>query len=159
MHSYLDLLQQGLDVEFDSGEKYSYSAEFLRVHSPAANSSHKSTSGEVKVSKSWFSLSLQIQMPLSNSPNGFLLTTNHCCFLLCFQYWCQVVSGWRHVAIMSVEHVGNYGIRIAFNDLHNTGIYMWNFLHSLGELKFHRMRRYLQALKHQGLSQDPPGKK
>jgi len=53
-------------------------------------------------------------MPLSNSPNGFLLTTNHCCFLLCFQYWCQVVSGWRHVAIMSVEHVGNYGIRLAF---------------------------------------------
>jgi DUF971 family protein len=48
---------------------------------------------------------------------------------------------------------------IAFDDLHNTRIYMWNFLHSLGELKFHRMRRYLQALKHQGLSQDPPGKK
>jgi DUF971 family protein len=105
---------QGLDVEFDNGEKYSYSAEFLRVHSPAANSSRKSASGEVKVSKSWFSLSLQIQMPLSNNPNGFLPTTNHCCFLLCFQYRCQVVSGRRHVAIMSVEPVGNYGIRLAF---------------------------------------------
>jgi myb proto-oncogene protein len=180
-----------LDVEFDNGEKYSYSAEFLRVHSPAANSSRKSASGEVKVSKSRFSLSLQIQMPLSNNPNGFLLTTNHCCFLLCFQHWCQVVSGRRHVAIMSVEPVGNYGIRlafvgkmlvlfdpyviytrdselltllvwenrIAFDDLHNTGIYTWNFLHSLGELKFHRMRQYLQALKHQGLSRDPPRKK
>ncbi len=45
-------------MEFDNGEKYSYSAEFLRVHSPAANSSRKSASGEVKVSKSWFSLSL-----------------------------------------------------------------------------------------------------
>lgn len=109
---------KGLDVEFDNGEKYSYSAEFLRVHSPAANSSRKSASGEVKV-----------------------------------------VSGRRHVAIMSVEPVGNYGIRIAFDDLHNTGIYTWNFLHSLGELKFHRMRQYLQALKHQGLSRDPPRKK
>jgi DUF971 family protein len=109
---------KGLDVEFDNGEKYFYSAEFLRVHSPAANSSRKSASGEVKV-----------------------------------------VSGRRHVAIMSVEPVGNYGIRIAFDDLHNTGIYTWNFLHSLGELKFHRMRQYLQALKDQGLSRDPPRKK
>jgi hypothetical protein len=49
--------------------------------------------------------------------------------------------------------------RIAFDDLHNTGIYTWNFLHSLGELKFHRMRQYLQALKDQGLSRDPPRKK
>jgi hypothetical protein len=47
--------------------------------------------------------------------------------------------------------------RIAFYDLHNIGIYMWNFLHSLSELKFHRMQRYLQALKHQG--RDPPRKK
>ncbi len=71
-------------MEFDNGEKYSYSAEFLRVHSPAANSSRKSASGEVKVSKSWYSLSLQIQMPLSNNPNLFCrqLTTavSYCVF-------------------------------------------------------------------------------
>ncbi len=68
-------------MEFDNGEKYSYSAEFLRVHSPAANSSRKSASGEVKVSKSWFSLSLQIQMPLSNSPNGFFADNEPLLFL------------------------------------------------------------------------------
>ncbi len=71
-------------MEFDNGEKYSYSAEFLRVHSPAANSSCKSASGEVKVSKSWFSLSLQIQMPLSNSPNGFFADNEPLLFLTVF---------------------------------------------------------------------------
>jgi len=34
-------------------------------------------------------------------------------------------------------------------------IYTWDFLHSLGELKFHMMCQYLQALKHGGVSQDP----
>ncbi|KAH9544452.1 hypothetical protein CY35_13G120700, partial [Sphagnum magellanicum] len=118
----------GLDVEFDNGEKYSYSAEFLRVHSPAANSSRKSASGEVK--SQWFFA--------DNEPLLFLTVFS---------------------ILVPVELVGNYGIRIAFDDLHNTGIYTWNFLHSLGELKFHRMRQYLQALKHQGLGRDPPRKK
>ncbi len=45
----LAFLWQPLDVEFDIEKKYSYSAEFLCVHSPAANSNCISVSGEVKV--------------------------------------------------------------------------------------------------------------
>ena len=40
----------------------------------------------------------------------------------------QIVPGRRHVGIMKIEAVGNYAIRIDFDDLHDTGIYSWNYL-------------------------------
>src|SRR5579859_5074497 len=36
-----------------------------------------------------------------------------------------VVHGRAHVGIMSLEAVGNYAVRILFDDLHDTGIYSW----------------------------------
>ena len=45
----------------------------------------------------------------------------------------RIVAGRRHVGIMAVEPVGHYAIRIKFDDLHDTGIYSWRFLHELGE--------------------------
>ncbi|KXZ45704.1 hypothetical protein GPECTOR_51g689 [Gonium pectorale] len=44
----------------------------------------------------------------------------------------RVVSGRRHVGIMSVEAVGNYAIRIHFDDLHSSGIFTWDYLAHLG---------------------------
>ncbi len=43
-----------------------------------------------------------------------------------------VVAGRRHVAIIGVEPVGNYAVRLTFDDLHDTGIYSWAYLHQLG---------------------------
>ena len=44
----------------------------------------------------------------------------------------KLVSGRRHVKIVNVEAVGNYAIRIVFDDGHSTGLYSWAYLHQLG---------------------------
>ena len=66
-----------------------------------------------------------------------------------------LVAGRRHVGIMGVEPVGNYAVRIKFDDLHDTGLYTWNYLYELGSEQETRWRRYLDALEAQGLSRDP----
>ncbi len=44
----------------------------------------------------------------------------------------KTVGGKRNVQIISVDPVGNYAVRIGFDDMHNTGIYAWPFLRELG---------------------------
>ena len=51
--------------------------------------------------------------------------------------------------------MGNYAIRIQFDDLHDTGIYSWDYLYELGEGKEEKWRAYLAALEGRGLSRDP----
>eukprot|EP00882_Tetradesmus_deserticola_P007807 GHRQ01008219.1.p1 GENE.GHRQ01008219.1~~GHRQ01008219.1.p1 ORF type:complete len:159 (+),score=12.95 GHRQ01008219.1:133-609(+) len=67
----------------------------------------------------------------------------------------KVPAGRRHVGMMSLELVGNYAVRINFDDLHNTGLYTWDFLHGLGQGKFSRAKQYIAALREQGASRDP----
>ncbi len=66
-----------------------------------------------------------------------------------------LVSGRAHVGIISLEPVGNYAVRIIFDDLHDTGIYSWNYLHQLGVEHEQRWRAYVQALAGNGLSREP----
>jgi len=66
-----------------------------------------------------------------------------------------LVAGRRHVGIMAVEPVGNYAIRIKFDDLHDTGIFSWDTLYDYGERQDEMWRTYLEALKAKGLSRDP----
>ena len=70
----------------------------------------------------------------------------------------QIVSGRRHVGIIDIEAIGHYAIRIRFDDLHDTGIYSWQYLHELGTDKDRIWREYLDALAARGLSRDPPGR-
>ncbi len=65
------------------------------------------------------------------------------------------VAGRRHVNIMEIEPVGNYAIRLIFDDLHDTGIYSWAYLYELGVEMDTRWNGYLTALEAQGLSRDP----
>jgi DUF971 family protein len=67
----------------------------------------------------------------------------------------RLVAGRRHVGILEVEPVGNYAVRIVFDDLHDTGIYSWSHLYELGVDQERRWRDYLAALAAQGLSRDP----
>ncbi len=67
----------------------------------------------------------------------------------------QVVAGRRHVGIMELEPVGNYAVRIKFDDLHDTGIYSWDYLYRLGRDKDVIWARYLRAIEERGLSRDP----
>jgi DUF971 family protein len=66
-----------------------------------------------------------------------------------------VVPGRRHVGIMDLEPVGNYAVRIMFDDLHSTGMYSWRYLYHLGRNQEQLWAAYLQALEAQGLSRDP----
>ena len=67
----------------------------------------------------------------------------------------QIVSGRRHVGIIKVEPVGNYAIRIKFDDLHDTGIYSWQYLYRLGRHKDEVWAEYLKNLEETGLNRDP----
>jgi DUF971 family protein len=67
-----------------------------------------------------------------------------------------IVPGRRHVGIMKVEPVGHYAVRLVFDDLHDTGIYSWDYLLELGRDRDARWAAYEQALAAKGLSRDPP---
>ncbi|MBK1661481.1 gamma-butyrobetaine hydroxylase-like domain-containing protein [Paracraurococcus ruber] len=70
-----------------------------------------------------------------------------------------IVAGRREVGILRVEPVGHYAIRIAFDDLHDSGIYSWDYLHRLGTEREERWTAYEQALAAKGLTRDPPKRK
>ncbi|XP_043705740.1 uncharacterized protein LOC122655579 [Telopea speciosissima] len=114
---FMLLPPKNVKVEFADTSAFNLSAEFLRTHSPAADSKIRSVGGE------------------------------------------KVIFGRRHVGIMSAEAVGNYGVRIVFDDLHKTGIYTWDYLYHLGSNKFTLMRNYIKTLKKHGLSRDPSRRK
>lgn len=65
------------------------------------------------------------------------------------------VAGRRHVGILGLEPIGHYALRIRFDDLHDTGIYSWDYLYGLGRDRDEVWRRYLDALESQGLSRNP----
>jgi DUF971 family protein len=66
-----------------------------------------------------------------------------------------IVAGRRDVGIMELEPVGHYAVRIKFDDLHDTGIYSWQYLRQLGENREQVWKDYLAALQAKGLSRDP----
>jgi DUF971 family protein len=66
-----------------------------------------------------------------------------------------LVAGRAHVGIIGLEPVGNYAVRITFDDLHDTGIYSWAYLYQLGVEHGKRWRDYLDGLAANGLSREP----
>ena len=67
----------------------------------------------------------------------------------------KTVAGRRHVGIVKVEPVGNYALRIVFDDLHDSGIFSWNYLYQLGTRREALWQSYLERLEAEGLSRDP----
>jgi DUF971 family protein len=67
----------------------------------------------------------------------------------------KTVPGKRNVAILEVHPVGNYAVRLAFDDLHSTGIYSWDYLAELGRNQPRKWQDYLDELASKGLSRDP----
>lgn len=67
----------------------------------------------------------------------------------------KLVAGRAHVNIMGMEAIGNYAVKIKFDDLHDTGIYTWRYLHKLGSEKEQIWERYLAELEAAGLSREP----
>ena len=67
----------------------------------------------------------------------------------------KIVAGRRHVGILDIEPVGQYAIRIDFDDLHDTGIYSWRILYDFGLRRESLWARYLKEMTDLGLSRDP----
>ena len=105
--------EKRLEIDFDNGVRFSYSAELLRVESPSA----------------------EVQ---GHGPGQK-----------------QTLPGRRHVGIMAIEPVGNYAVKIKFDDLHDTGIFSWQYLYNLGENQEEIWANYLSELEKKGLSRDP----
>lgn len=97
-----------LEVAFATGERFEYSAEYLRVYSPSAEVRGHGPGQEV----------LQI--------------------------------GKENVSIERIEPVGNYAVRLCFDDGHHTGLYSWDELWKLGRDKDALWRRYLERLEAAG---------
>jgi len=105
--------EKQLVVAFDSGETFTYPAEFLRVESPSA----------------------EVQ---GHGPGQK-----------------QIVARRRHVGIMEIVPVGNYAVRLKFDDLHDSGIYSWQYLYRIGREQDALWQGYLDTLAARGLSRDP----
>jgi DUF971 family protein len=67
----------------------------------------------------------------------------------------QLVAGKRDVTIVAVEPIGNYAVRLRFNDGHDTGLYSWTYLHLLGREQEKRWADYLKRLDAAGARRDP----
>ncbi len=65
------------------------------------------------------------------------------------------VPGKRHTGIEALEAVGNYALRIVFDDGHDTGIYSWAYFRELADHQDVKWQIYLDALARKGLSREP----
>ena len=71
----------------------------------------------------------------------------------------KTIGGKINVEILSVDPVGNYAVRLGFDDMHNTGLYTWTYLAELGRDKDARWAAYLAELQEKGLSRERPGQR
>lgn len=101
-----------LEIEFDDGEVFQYTAEYLRVETPCAE-----VNGHATMQK-------------------------------------RIISGRKQISINQIEPVGNYALRLHFSDGHNTGIFSWSYLYTLGQNYTSNWARYLQMLEALGLSRE-----
>ena len=99
-----------LTITFAESGAFTFSAEFLRVHSPSA----------------------EVQ---GHSPEQAV-----------------TVGGKAGVGITGLEPVGNYAVRILFDDGHDSGLYSWDTLYTLGRSQAALWAAYLQKLAEAGLT-------
>jgi DUF971 family protein len=62
------------------------------------------------------------------------------------------VPGKKAVRILKLEPVGNYAVRITFDDGHDTGLFIWEYLRDLGENQETRFQSYIEELAAKGLT-------
>ncbi|MBN9063255.1 MAG: hypothetical protein BGP06_10110 [Rhizobiales bacterium 65-9] len=64
----------------------------------------------------------------------------------------KTVAGKKSVMILAVDPVGNYAVRLQFDDMHDTGLYTWDLLRDLGARRDRHWGEYLEELAAKGLS-------
>ena len=65
-----------------------------------------------------------------------------------------LIGGKRDVNIRAVEPVGQYAVRLRFDDGHDTGLYTWEILRDLGQQQATYWQIYLERLEKMGMSRD-----
>jgi DUF971 family protein len=60
--------------------------------------------------------------------------------------------GKQNIQITSIESIGNYAVRLFFDDGHHTGLYTWNYLYELGVQQAENWQAYLDRLKSAGFA-------
>ena len=68
----------------------------------------------------------------------------------------KTVPGKRNVEIIDVLPIGNYAVRLVFDDMHDTGIYGWDYLRDLGRNHARYWQEYLDELAAKNMTRDPP---
>lgn len=68
----------------------------------------------------------------------------------------KTVPGKKNVGIMEVLPIGNYAVRLVFDDMHSTGIFGWDYLLDLGRNHAKYWQEYLDELAAKNLTRDPP---
>ena len=66
----------------------------------------------------------------------------------------RIIGGCASVGITRIEPVGNYAVRIVFDDGHDSGLYSWDTLRALGQEHATRWAAYLGALAARGLARE-----
>ncbi|MGU3574944.1 gamma-butyrobetaine hydroxylase-like domain-containing protein [Brucellaceae bacterium C25G] len=66
----------------------------------------------------------------------------------------KTIGGKRNVKISRIEPIGNYAVRIVFDDRHDSGLFTWNYLHKLGAEHDRLWQAYLDELAEKSLSRD-----
>lgn len=62
----------------------------------------------------------------------------------------------ERVSVTAVDPIGNYAVRLHFDDGHNSGIYSWTYLYELGVDYDEKWRRYLERCAQLGYERKPP---
>ncbi len=68
----------------------------------------------------------------------------------------KTVPGKRNVLVLEVHPIGNYAVRLVFDDMHATGIYSWDYFLDLGRNYATHWQAYLDELAVKGLSREAP---
>jgi DUF971 family protein len=67
----------------------------------------------------------------------------------------KTIPGKINVEILKVEPVGNYAVKLVFDDMHDTGIYGWQTLHDMARNYATKWQAYCDDLAAKGLSREP----
>jgi DUF971 family protein len=67
----------------------------------------------------------------------------------------RIVAGKENVQILELHPIGNYAVRLVFDDMHSTGIFSWDYLFELGQNREQYWRDYLDELAQNKLSRAP----
>jgi DUF971 family protein len=70
----------------------------------------------------------------------------------------KTVPGKRNVLVLEVHPIGNYAVRLVFDDMHSTGIYSWDYFLDLGRNHETYWQAYLHELAAKGLSREAAGR-